>query len=88
MKQAIRIKLVSHQTIHHRHERLKNIKIGKKIDEIINEKIGEKIGHYIQYKLIDLGVTQPDYQIQNRTIFNGFKYIKPIEYNDETLLNE
>ena len=48
MKQAIRIKLVSHQTIHQRHERLKNIKI----DEIINEKIGEKIGHYIQYKLI------------------------------------
>ena len=37
---------MSHQTINHRFERLKNTKIGEKIGEIIGERIGETIGHY------------------------------------------
>ena len=31
----------------------------------------------------DLGVTQPDYQRLLITIFQCFKYIKSMEYNDD-----
>ena len=50
----------AHQTIHHRFERLKNIKIGVKIGDEISVKNGVK-NSPIRSKVNDVGVTQPDY---------------------------
>ena len=63
---------MSHQTIHHRFERLKNTKISEKIDEKIGEKIGEKISHY-SVKMLSHSPTIIDYK---KTIFFSCKYIK------------
>ena len=36
----------------------------------------------IRSKVNDLGVIQPDYQTLGKDIFQSFRYIKLIEYND------
>ena len=52
---------MSHQTIPHRLEKLKNTKIGEKSSKEIGEEIGDTVFLGSRSKVDDVGVTQSSY---------------------------